>query len=284
MNLFRRSISRLGRWPLYALLLFWSLVCLYPLAWMFATSLKTMPEITQDAMALLPEAFRWENYAEAWTHGNFGVYFKNSIIVTTVALFLVLWTSSMTAFAVARTEFPGKRFMLFALVATLFIPAEATLVPVFHIAKRLHLLNSLGGLIIVSTAGAQVVSIYLIQAYFRTIPKDLDDAAKIDGCTLFQTYWHVVLPLARPVLATVAILTFMGTWNAYLLPLAFTMSRPELRTLPVGLVAFQSGFAFSVNWPLLCAGAAITLLPVIVLYILLQRYFVSGIAAGALKG
>lgn len=157
MNLSRKAIRVLGRWPFYTLLIFWSLVCLYPLVWMFSTSLKTMPEITKHSMALIPEALQWGNYAEAWTHGHFGTYFKNSFIVTGIVLFLVLWTSSMTAFAVARTDFPGKRLMLFALVATLFIPAEATLVPVFHTAKRLHLLNSLAGLIIVSTAGAQVV-------------------------------------------------------------------------------------------------------------------------------
>mgnify|MGYP000580743465 CR=1 FL=1 len=278
-----KAFKTVGRVVLYGLLILWTMICLYPLIWMLSTSFKTMSEVARNTMALLPEAFRWENYVEAWTKGNFGVYFKNSLIVTVTTLLLVLWTASMTAFAVARTEFPGKRLILFALVATLFIPAEATLVPVFHIAKNLGLLNSLAGLIVVSTAGAQVVSIYLIQAYFRTIPRDLDDAARIDGCNLFQMYWHVVLPLAKPVLATVAILTFMGTWNAYLLPLAFTMSKPELRTLPVGLVAFQSGFAFSVNWPLLCAGAAISLMPIVVLYVFLQRYFVSGIAAGALK-
>ncbi|HID10366.1 MAG TPA: carbohydrate ABC transporter permease [Candidatus Latescibacteria bacterium] len=279
----KKILSRFGKGVLYGVLVLWTLVCLYPLIWMLSTSFKTMSEVARNTMALIPEAFRWENYVEAWTKGNFGVYFKNSLIVTVTTLLLVLWTASMTAFAVARTDFPGKQLILFALVATLFIPAEATLVPVFHIAKNLGLLNSLAGLIVVSTAGAQVVSIYLIQAYFRTIPRDLDDAARIDGCNLFQMYWHVVLPLAKPVLATVAILTFMGTWNAYLLPLAFTMSRPELRTLPVGLVAFQSGFAFSVNWPLLCAGAAISLMPIVVLYVFLQRYFVSGIAAGALK-
>ncbi len=283
MDMKGKAFKTVGRVVLYGLLILWTMICLYPLIWMLSTSFKTMSEVARNTMALLPEAFRWENYVEAWTKGNFGVYFKNSLIVTVTTLLLVLWTASMTAFAIARTEFPGKRLILFALVATLFIPVEATLVPVFHIAKNLGLLNSLAGLIIVSTAGAQVVSIYLIQAYFRTIPRDLDDAAKIDGCNLFQMYWHVVLPLAKPVLATVAILTFMGTWNAYLLPLAFTMSKPELRTLPVGLVAFQSGFAFSVNWPLLCAGAAISLMPIIVLYVFLQRYFVSGIAAGALK-
>ena len=279
-----KAFRTVGRVVLYGLLVLWTMICLYPLIWMLSTSLKTMPEVAKNTMALIPEAFRWENYVEAWTKGNFGTYFKNSIVVTATTLLLVLWTASMTAYAVAREDFPGKRLILFSLVATLFIPAEATLVPVFHIAKNLGLLNSLAGLIVVSTAGSQVVSIYLIQAYFRTIPKDLDDAAKIDGCNLFQIYWHVILPLAKPVLATVAILTFMGTWNAYLLPLAFTMSKPELRTLPVGLVAFQSGFAFSVNWPLLCAGAAISLMPIVVLYIFLQRYFVSGIAAGALKG
>jgi len=283
MDMKGKAFKTVGRVVLYGLLILWTMICLYPLIWMLSTSFKTMSEVARNTMALLPEAFRWENYVEAWTKGNFGVYFKNSLIVTVTTLLLVLWTASMTAFAIARAEFPGKRLILFALVATLFIPVEATLVPVFHIAKNLGLLNSLAGLIIVSTAGAQVVSIYLIQAYFRTIPRDLDDAAKIDGCNLFQMYWHVVLPLAKPVLATVAILTFMGTWNAYLLPLAFTMSKPELRTLPVGLVAFQSGFAFSVNWPLLCAGAAISLMPIIVLYVFLQRYFVSGIAAGALK-
>jgi len=279
-----KAFRTFGKVVLYGLLVLWSMICLYPLIWMLSTSLKTMSEVAKNTMALIPEAFRWENYVEAWTKGNFGTYFKNSIVVTVTTLLLVLWTASMTAYAVAREDFPGRRLILFSLVATLFIPAEATLVPVFHIAKNLGLLNSLAGLIVVSTAGSQVVSIYLIQAYFRTIPKDLDDAAKIDGCNLFQTYWHVILPLAKPVLATVAILTFMGTWNAYLLPLAFTMSKPELRTLPVGLVAFQSGFAFSVNWPLLCAGAAISLMPIVVLYIFLQRYFVSGIAAGALKG
>ncbi|HDN67662.1 MAG TPA: carbohydrate ABC transporter permease [Firmicutes bacterium] len=277
-------MRRFAHLPLYIVLVLWSLICLYPLVWMVSTSLKTMPEVTEDPMALVPEVFHWGNYLEAWTKGNFGTYFKNSLIITVAALLLVLWTTSMTAFAVARTDFPGRRPILYALVITLFIPAEATLVPVFHIAKGLHLLNSLAGIIVVSVAGGQVVSIYLIQAYLRTIPPDLDDAAKIDGCNLFQRYWYVILPLAKPVLATVAILTFMGTWNAYMLPLAFTMARPELRTLPVGLVAFQSGFAFSVNWPLLCAGAAISIVPVIALYVFLQRYFVSGIATAGLKG
>ena len=269
--------------PLYVVVIVLSIIFLYPFVWMISTSLKTLPEVSENPTALIPQTPNWGNYLETWTKGNFGTYFKNSFIITAAALLLVLWTTSMTAFAVARTDFPGKRLVLYALVVTLFIPAEATLVPVFHIAKNLRLLNSLAGIIIVSVAGAQVVSIYLIQAYFRTIPVDLDDAAKIDGCNLFQRYWYVILPLARPVLATVTILTFMGTWNAYMLPLAFTMSRPELRTLPVGLVAFQSGFAFSVNWPLLCAGAAISTVPVIILYVFLQRYFVGGIAATGLK-
>ncbi|RKY76151.1 carbohydrate ABC transporter permease [candidate division KSB1 bacterium] len=279
MNIMRRFT----RFPLYIVLILWSIICLYPLVWMISTSLKTMPEVTEDPAALIPETPHWANYLETWTKGNFGTYFKNSLIITGAVLLLVLWTTSMTAFAITRTDFPGKRLILYALVVTLFIPAEATLVPVFHIAKSLHLLNSLAGIIIALVAGSQVVSIYLIQAYFRTIPLDLDDAAKIDGCNLFQRYWYVVLPLARPVLATVAILTFMGAWNAYMLPLAFTMARPTLRTLPVGLVAFQSGFAFSVNWPLLCAGAAISTIPVVVLYVFLQRYFVGGIAATGLK-
>lgn len=268
----------------YSILILGCLICLYPLLWMLSTSLKTMAEISDNPMRLIPEKLHWENYLQAWKEGGFGIYLKNSLIVTTSTVLLVLFTASMTAFAVARTEFRARRWILSALVITLFIPVQATLVPVFHIAKGLHLLNSLAGLIIVSVAGAQVVSIYLIQAYFKTLPRDLDDAAKIDGCSLFQRYWYVILPLAKPALATVAILTFLGTWNAYMLPLAFTMSRPGLRTLPVGLVAFQSGFAFSVNWPLLCAGAAISIIPVVLLYILLQRHFVAGIAATGLKG
>ena len=268
----------------YSILILGCLICLYPLLWMLSTSLKTMAEISDNPMRLIPEKLHWENYLQAWREGGFGIYLKNSLIVTTATVLLVLLTASMTAFAVARTEFRARRWILSALVITLFIPVQATLVPVFHIAKGLHLLNSLAGLTIVSVAGAQVVSIYLIQAYFKTLPRDLDDAAKIDGCSLFQRYWYVILPLAKPALATVAILTFLGTWNAYMLPLAFTMSRPGLRTLPVGLVAFQSGFAFSVNWPLLCAGAAISIIPVVLLYILLQRHFVAGIAATGLKG
>jgi len=128
-------MRRFTRFPLYIVLILWSIICLYPLVWMISTSLKTMPEVTEDPAALIPETPHWANYLETWTKGNFGTYFKNSLIITGAVLLLVLWTTSMTAFAITRTDFPGKRLILYALVVTLFIPAEATLVPVFHIAK-----------------------------------------------------------------------------------------------------------------------------------------------------
>lgn len=271
------------RWPywlaalgLLAIVAVW----VYPFVWMVSAALKDQLEVFTAGLDLIPDKFIWDNFRRAWVDANFSQYLLNTVIVTVATVLLVLIRCSMTGYVLARYSFYGRKVILGVLVATLFVPAGYTIIPVVDLANKLGLLNSLGGMVIAMSGGAHVASILLYMGYFRSIPKELEEAAIVDGAGFLRTFFTVMLPLAMPVTATVTLMTFLSTWNAFFLPLVFTFSRPDLRTLSVGMLVFVG--ENSTDWSGMAAAATISLLPVVLLFVLLQRYFVEGIA-GAVK-
>lgn len=267
------------------LLLVLALLCLtaiwiYPFLWMISASFKTPMEIFRGGLTLRPEAFRWENYRRAWVDANFGHYLWNTVIVTGGSTLLVLAHCSLTGYVLGRYSFIGKKVVIGVLVGTLFVPAGYTIIPVLEMADRLHMLNSHWGLIIVLGGGGHTAAILLLAGYFRQLPKELEEAAILDGAGFPQIFFRIMLPLAKPALATVGIMTVLSTWNSFFVPLVFTFSRPELRTLSVGMQAFVG--QHETDWAGMAAGATISLVPVMIVFLLLQRYYIEGIA-GAVK-
>jgi raffinose/stachyose/melibiose transport system permease protein len=275
-----KLLRRLPYWFAALVLIGLVAIWIYPFLWMVSAALKNPLEVFQSGMNLIPETPIWENFRRAWVDARFSQYLLNTVIVTFATVLLVLIRCSMTGYVLARYSFYGRKVILGILVATLFVPAGYTIIPVVDLATKLGMLNSLWGMIIAMSGGAHVASILLYMGYFRQLPKELEEAAIVDGAGFFRTYFQVMLPLAMPVTATVTLMTFLSTWNAFFLPLVFTFSRPDLRTLSVGMLAFIG--ENSTDWSGMAAAATISLLPVVLLFILLQRYFVEGIA-GAVK-
>lgn len=276
----RGTLRRLPWWLAAAALAIGCLIWIYPFLWMVAASLKTSAEVFTKGLDLLPADPAWENYERAWGEAQFGKYLLNTVIVTVATVVVVVVRCAMAGYVIARHDFRGRRIVMGVLVATLFVPAGYTIIPLVDLAQRLGMLNSLTGMILAMSGAAHVAAILLYVGYFRGIPKELTESALIDGAGFATVFFRIMLPLAKPVTATVTVLTFLSTWNAFFLPLVFTFSRPDLRTVSVGMLAFVG--ENTTDWSGMAAAATISLLPVVALFIALQRYFVEGIA-GAVK-
>ncbi|MEV0391100.1 carbohydrate ABC transporter permease [Nonomuraea sp. NPDC050643] len=275
-----RTLRRLPWWLAAAALAAGCLLWIYPFLWMVSASLKTSAEVFTQGLDLLPASPAWDNYERAWVAAEFGKYLLNTVIVTVSTVVIVVVRCAMAGYVLARHEFRGRKVVMGVLVATLFVPAGYTIIPLVDLTQRLGLLNSLTGMILAMSGGANVAAILLYVGYFRGIPKELTESALIDGAGFATVFFRIMLPLAKPVTATVTVLTFLSTWNAFFLPLVFTFSRPDLRTVSVGMLAFVG--ENTTDWSGMAAAATISLLPVVALFIVLQRYFVEGIA-GAVK-
>jgi ABC-type glycerol-3-phosphate transport system permease component len=256
------------------------LAWLYPLFWALGSSLKSDDDFFTDGLNPMPSHFLWANYLNAWQEASFGRYFMNTILITVGTVVITLVVTSCAGYVLARTRFPGRGFCLGLVSATLFLPHGYTIIPVFDLMQRVHLLNSLWSVIIVQASGGVVFGTFLFMGYFMAIDKELEDAAMVDGANFHQTFARIMLPLSGPMLATVGLFTAITAWNSFFIPLVFTLGRPELRTLAIGMYAFIG--ENSTEWTLLCAGTVITLAPIILLFVLLQRFFVNGLA-GAVK-
>ncbi len=271
------------RLPWWGAALVLAVICaawVYPFVWMVSASVKDPMEVFTAGLRVIPEVFRFDNYQRAWSEAHFGTYLFNTVIVTVATVILVVIRCAMAGYVIARYDFLGRKVVVGVLVATLFVPTGYTIIPVVEISQKLGLLNSLGGMVVALSGTAHVASILIYAGYFRSIPKELEEAAILDGAGFWTIFSRIMLPLARPVTATVTLLTFLGTWNAFFLPLVFTFSRPELRTVSVGMLAFVG--ENSVDWSGMAAAATLSLLPVVLLFVFLQRFFVEGIA-GAVK-
>jgi multiple sugar transport system permease protein len=266
---------------LHFVLLSVGVVWIYPFIWMIFSSFKDNVEYISSGLTLFPKHFLWENYVRAWEVANFSSYFKNSITLTFCAVIIVVVLCALTGYALGRVDFPGKKLFIVAITATMFIPKGYTIIPVYQVIKGLGLLNTMPGVILAESSGAHVLFILLFTSYFQGLPKELEEASEIDGCGFFRTFWQVMLPISKPIIATTAIMQVIFTWNSFFVPLIFTLNKPELRTLSVGMYSFAG--ENSVDFTGLTAGASIALLPVILVFIAFQRFFVEGIA-GSVKG
>jgi raffinose/stachyose/melibiose transport system permease protein len=229
---------------------------------------------------LIPTTPQWSNFARAWTQAHIGQYFSNTLIITCSTVSIVVVTTAMMGYAIGRYDFPGRKVVMALYAATIFIPEGYTIIPVFDLINRLNLNNSLLGIILAEAGGAHVVYVLLFAGFFGHIPHELEEAAIIDGAGFVRIFARIMLPLSGPVIATTVILQFMSSWNSFFLPLVLTFSRPDLRTLGVGMYAFEGQY-FS-DWSGMAAAATISLVPIILVFLVLQRYFVEGIV-GAIK-
>ncbi len=256
------------------------LIWVYPFLWMISTSLKSNAEMFAGT-GLIPDAIVWSNYQRAWVEANMGRYFLNTLMVTLGSVVIVTFCTATTGYVLGRYRFPGRTILFFGFVATVFIPQGFTIIPVFELLSFLGLSSNLAGLTLATSGHSMVIFVLLFAGYFSQLPKELEEAAIVDGVTFFQVFRYVMLPLARPIVVTVIIMQVLHAWNDFLLPLVVTLANPAIRTLSVGIYAFK-GEQF-IDWTGMAAAATISIVPVVLLFILLQRYFISGLS-GAVKG
>jgi ABC-type glycerol-3-phosphate transport system permease component len=257
-----------------------ALLSLYPFAFMLATSLKSNDQLYHGYFAVtLP--LQWGNYVEAW--GVLGRYLLNSVVVTATSVAAVLVTASLAGYAFARWRFPGSSALFVGVLTVLMIPDILTLLPVFVTLRELSLLDRQVALVLVYVSSGQVLGIFVFRGFFATIPDDLVDAVQIDGATEAQGLVHMVLPLSRPILFTVAVMTALACWNDYIWPL-ITLQTQRRWTITLGLVTFQERYAGMAAWGPLFAGYVLASLPLIALLASGMKHFVAGLRSGALKG
>ena len=260
--------------------LIFSFFWIYPLLWVLSASLKTDFEIW-SGLGLIPDRLVWENFERAWIGANMGRYFFNTLIITVVSVIIVVVTTGMFGYVIGRYSFPGKKILIGILISTIFIPQGYTIIPVFDLLSDLNLSKNLFGLIIATAGASPVIYILLFAGYFSRIPVELEEAAKMDGAGFFRIFVLIMLPLTKPVVATVSILQVLHAWNDFLLPVVITLGNPDIRTLSVGVYAFKG--EYFIDWSGMAAASVITILPIIVLFLFMQKYFVEGVQ-GAVKG
>ncbi len=263
---------------IYTVALIMVVLMAYPLIWMIYSSFKTNREIFLFPFSL-PNKMRLDNWMQAWRMGNLGRYFINSIFVTSISVLLIAFLSSMAGYAFARLRFKGREFLFYTFLLGLILPVQIVVIPLFAFLNKVRLLNTYFALILPYITWGLPLSIYIFRSFFLTLPGDIADAAKIDGCSLFGLYWKIMLPLIRPALVTIAILQSINVWNEFLLALLF-IYEDELKTLPVGLLAFY-GY-HNINYKLIFSALSITTIPVLIVYFIFQKQIVSGLTTGAL--
>jgi multiple sugar transport system permease protein len=289
----KATISKwLSRVAIYVLLIIGAIVMLLPLTWMVSSSLKLEQRVFQFPPKLIPDPFRPQNYVDALTYKPFDVYFRNTVFLVVMNELAIVLASSFCAYGFARLRFPGRDFWFALVLATMMVPYVVMMVPLFVIFSRLKWINTFLPLTVPFFFGGGAFNVFLMRQFFRSIPEELADAARIDGCNEFMIYARIMMPLAKPALTTVAIFTFLSTWNDFTGPLLYINS-PDKFTLAIGLANFRASFGSGLRdmgaggrsrWDLLMAFAMTMTAPVLVVFFLAQRYFVQGVVMTGLKG
>jgi multiple sugar transport system permease protein len=262
----------------YALLIFVALLFFTPFVWSVSTSLKTAPEVAQG-FDLIPDDPTLQAYRNVLTEFNFARYTANSAFVAVAITLSNLLLASIGGYAFARLRFPGRDVLFLLVLATLMIPDHLRLVPIFQMLTSWHLVSTYQGYVLIKLVAA--TNLFLMRQYFLTIPRDYEEAAKLDGAGFFKTYWKVMLPLAGPALAAITILEFQGIWNEFFWPLIILQDESKY-TLPIGISTFVG--IYKTQWPELMAASVIAIVPVALVFVVFQRYFVAGVAAAGVKG
>jgi len=288
-KLSRRWLSRA---TIYLLLVIGAVVMLLPLAWMISSSLKLEHRVFQFPPRLIPDPIRLQNYVDALTYKPFGVYLRNTAFLVVMNELAIVLASSFCGYGFARLRFPGRDLWFGLVLATLMVPQVVMMVPLFVIFSRLKWIDTFLPLTVPFFFGGGAFNVFLMRQFFRAIPEELADAARIDGCNEFTIYARIMMPLAKPALVTVAIFTFLAAWNDFTGPLLY-LNTPDRFTLTIGLANFRASFGSGLRdmgaggrsrWDLLMAFAMTMTLPVLIVFFLAQRYFVKGVVLTGLKG
>ncbi|GCE28195.1 sugar ABC transporter permease [Dictyobacter alpinus] len=278
----RRVLSMVTqRTLIYIILVFIALLIILPMLWMLSTSFKPKAEWFLQDIRWIPKRFTWKNYSDLFSNPDTPIvrWFLNSLGISAISTGLILFLDALAAYAYARLEFPGRKLIFTLMLATLFMPGLMFLIPNFLTIYNMGLLNTYAGVILPGLAG--VFGVFFLSQFFQSIPKELEEAAQIDGATTFQIFYRVVLPLSKPALATLAVITFLASWNDFLWPLLI-LQDPNMYTLPPGLSTLQSSYV-TLYGPTM-AAAVIVAIPVLIIYIALQRFIVQSVANAGLKG
>ena len=274
----------MGRIAVYVVLILGTIIMLAPLAFLLSSSLKTETQVFQFPIKWIPNPIMWSNYIQSLTDKPFLLYFKNTMIIVILNQIAVLGTSSLCGYGFARIKFPGRKFWFGVALATLMLPYYVVMVPQFILFTRLGWQNTFLPLTVPYFFGGGAFNVFLFRQFFRTIPEDFSDAARMDGCSEFGIFWRIFVPLSTPVFITVAIFTFMFSWNDFIGPLLYINS-PDKFTIALGLAQYRSMLGVGrTRWDLLMAASMSMTVPIIVLFFVLQRYFIKGVVMSGIKG
>jgi multiple sugar transport system permease protein len=276
-----RRAMQLERVAVWALLVFGALLMILPFLWLVSTSFKEQRQIFLYPPQWIPNPFRWQNYPEALTQLPFGRYTLNTLLITALTMVGVLLTSSLAAYGFARLRFPGRDLIFMVLLSALMLPYAVIMIPQYIMFKYLGWIDTYLPLVVPHWFGGGIFNIFLLRQFFRTIPADLIEASRIDGAGELRIYAQIILPLAGPALAVVAIFTFINSWNDFLAPLIYLSSQDNY-TIALGLATFKGMYA--TQWHYLMAASTVMVMPIILLFFLAQRYFVQGIVMTGSKG
>ncbi|HHU89167.1 MAG: carbohydrate ABC transporter permease [Sphaerochaetaceae bacterium] len=263
-------------------LIAYSVIVVYPVLWTIFSSFKTNQEFYKSAWAL-PQGIFFDNYRNAWETAKIGTYFLNSVIVVAITVVLTLILCATTAYVLARFKFWGNNFVQTLYMSGLYVPTILGIVPIFLLLVSLRMLDTWRGLIIIYTVFSLPFSVFVLISFFKTIPNELSDAARIDGCSEYGTFWRIMFPISKTGLITVSIFNYIWVWNDYLFGMTF-ITNDLKRTLPVGLVRLTETLQFKTEWGSLFAGLVIIMLPSIIIYALFQKQLTKGLTAGSIKG
>lgn len=265
--------------PNYVILTTFLLIILIPIVGLVFSAFKTDAEVIKGPLSL-PSQLKLDSFKEAWTTGRFNFFFRNSVIVTIVVVVVSVFLSTLTGYAFGMLPVPGRKVLYPLMLVGYMVPFEAVIIPLYHMMNQMNLIDTYWALILPQIGLSVSFGTLWMSSFFSTAPRDLVDAAAMDGCNRWQVLWRILWPLARPAVTTLVVLTFMWTWNEFLLALVM-VQKETMRTLPVGLAFFQG--RYSADIPLMAAGSLIVAGPILLVYLIFQRYFIRGMLGGAVK-
>lgn len=273
-----------GKLIKYIFLVVLALTTLFPVIYTILGSFRSTAEILTGGINIFPKELNFENYINAWEGADFSKLTLNSVIYSAAMVVITVLTSTAGGFVFEKGNFPGKKILFAIFTGTMFLAlGSASLYPTLKIAGLLHLNNSIWGVVIVHAFGINITNVLLVRGFVRTLPNAMYEAAVIDGCDFFQLFTKITLPLLKPMVATLAILSFKSAWNEYLLPMIFTMGNPEQAPLAVGLANLKNSGNGATEWGMIFAATCICMIPILIVYLIFNRYFIEGVTAGSVK-
>lgn len=280
-----KMVKSFSKAVIYIILLMLTVFALFPVVYTILGSFKGNMELLAEGNRLFPRKFVMDNYEQAWEMANFQKYTLNSLFMSGTIVLGAIFTTTIAGYVFERGTFPMKNLLFTMVVSSMFVSlGSLTLYPTFVIAKIFGINKTLWGVIIIQVFGLNVTNLFITRSYIRSLSKEIDEAAKVDGCSFFGIYWRIIFPLLKPLIATIAILEFRHSWNDYLMPMVFTLSNPDRMPLIVGIMNLKSSGEAASSWNLMLAGSSIALIPMIVVYLIFNRFFIEGLTSGSVKG